>query len=123
MAKFSTTDSAIRDLAERQSVQQPKEGDIDSLQMFQESVPGGSRLTLEFPVGQNWRIHVQEIAVDFALNTNYIFLFNGQRWEGDNLAAFSMPQTEEEKVTIVIENFNAAAVVYSGHIKAWATPR
>ncbi len=125
MTRFKDCETAVKDLAERQSVQLPKEGDIDSLQLFRETIPAATRLTLEFEVLKGWLIHVQEILIDFSPNTNYIFVFSsrGQRFEGDNHAPFSVPQKEIEQVTVIIENLSALPQVYSGRIKGFASVR
>ena len=123
MVIFIECQEAVKDFAERFSIQNPKEGDSDALQLFRETVPGASRLTLEFEVESGWTVHIPEIFVDFNLNSNYIFILRGQRFEGDNYAPFTVPQKETEKVTVIIENFSASAQTYSGRIKGWANQR
>ena len=123
MAKFPDCKEAVKDLAERQSIQKPKEGDIDALQTFKEVIPGASILTLEFPVVSGWTIHIEEIFIDYALNVDYVAVVRGQRFEGDNFFPFSVPQKEVDQVIIKITNFNAAPVTLSGRIKAWASTR
>ena len=125
MPVFATECEAIKDLAQRQSIQLPKEGDIDVLQLFQETVPAGSRLILTFPVERGFTVHISEIEVDFFDTTNYSFQFQsrGQVFAGDNVAPFSVPQKETISITIIIENLSASAETYSGHIKGFGNTR
>lgn len=123
MVKFATCEEATKDQAERKSIQFPKEGDIDALIMFNEDVGPGQRLTIDFEISSDFRVHVKRILVAFAPDTNYQFLLRGQKFEGDNDAVFTVPQKEDDRVTVVIENLGISTETYSGRIEGWGSPK
>jgi len=123
MPKFATCEAAVGDLAERQSLQGPKEGDYDALLMGQETLAPGTSVTITLPVEKGWTVHIKRMLVDFAPFTNYRFIARGVVYEGDNEAEFSVPQKETNEASIVIENASAVAVTYAWKVVAWSTVR
>jgi len=125
MVRFAAGEEckAVRDLAERFSIQFPKEGDFDALTITSVFVPAATRATLTFEARKGYMIHIPKIIVADVPNTEYKFVVAGQEFSGDNEAIFRVPQKSSihtGPVTIVIDNLNAVGFTYAIRIEAWA---
>ena len=121
--KAPACERAIRDLAERFSIQNPKEGDKDATVLDSITLPPGTKGTFQIAVEKGYEAHIPRIRVDFFENTNYTFVVRGIEYSGDNFAEFAVPQkhngTEHGFVVIIIENLNPTTETYALNVKAW----